>query len=381
MRNRISGWVAAGILLAAAFAANADASATISGSAREALRDAFASCRNGEEVLLVAPGLNFYPLMKEGELSGRIVQLTPGTAALRNVQFESWKASLPVPADNAAFAGGRITARFGNTEVAVVALPSLGSPPGKIGAVILDPSFFPTLYENEVRGGMIDLSLKLYKTLSDRKVSTSPLFVIDPLSVSSVPLHWAYLGELWREIWTSPESFRDDMPARWKSRKNSEFVAEFGQFEEAAALLEEVRPAFPKDGSVDYQLARLAFWDKEIPEGVRHLNRATKADRRFLRGFAEYAAYLVSKERLPAAEVVLRAGLLIDPSDGTLNAAMLKHLLERSGDLREFDPEGAAAALEEAAKLSIPEDRKKGIREMIDRMKQERPADGSAPPP
>jgi len=245
--------------------------------------------------------------------------------------------------------------------------------PDTLSVLLLDPDFFLPIYENEVRGGMIDLSMKLYRSIVEAHADRFPLIVVEPLSKPSFPLQWSYLDSLWTEIWQAPGAFRNDLPRKWKMRKDSEFLAEFGQFEEAAKILDEARPYFPKDGSIDFQLARMAFWDREVPVGIRYLNRAVKIDRRFLRGYSEFAEYLVSKERLPAAEMVLRAGLMVDKADPSLNTGLFRLLLERAEARKTTDPDEALADLEYALSLIVPDGMKLRARTIVDSIRSSVP--------
>ena len=316
---------------------------------------AISRLRDGDGLLLFTPGLRYYSTLAGSEAALRILHVTPGKEPLGEVQFEGWKKSVPVRPDSASLRDGKITARFGRNEVTVVALNAVIVPASRC-AVVLDPDFFLPLYENEVRGGIIDLSMKLFRSMVEAGAAGFPLYVIDPLSTPYFPLQWSYVGSLWIDIWQHPDAFRGDLPAKWKTRKESEFLAEFGQFEEATVLLEDARPHFPKDGSIEFQLARLAFRDRETAEGIRHMNRAVKTDRRFLRGYSEYGNYFSSKERPDVAEMVLRAGLLQDKADRSLNLQLFKLLLERAETVANLDPDGARKNLEDALGLSVPQE-------------------------
>ncbi len=311
--------------------------------------------KEGSKVMLIAPGLDYYPLFAKAPISVWLIHLTLGRDPLVETQWDGWKKALPSPADSSSFRDGVITARIGKADISVSAIPQLPSAVDP-DLVILDAGFFLPLYENEVRGGMIELSMKLFRTLRERKDTGAPLLILQPLADSAFPLQWVYLGEFWKDLWQHPEMFREELPLRWKVRKQAEFFAEFGQFEEATALLEDARSYFPKDGSIEFQLARLAFWDRETAVGIRYLNRAVRADRRFLRGYSEFGNYFISKERPAAAEMVLRAGLLQDKSDRRLNIQLFKLLLERIETAGGQDPEGERKDLEDALGLSVPKE-------------------------
>jgi len=322
------------------------------------------SLRDGDSVLLVAAGLRHYQSLSASRAKIRVYHLTPGKDPLTEEQFGGWKKALPVPLDCAVFRDGRIRGNAGNAEITVYALPSMDVPPGRC-VVVLDPDFFPPLYESEVRGGFITLSLKLYRSLSERKATGFPLYVIEPLSVRMFPLQWTYADRLWAELWTRPDDFRDALPPRWDGRRESEFLAEFGQFEEAAALLDESRKTFPKDGSIDFQLARLSFWEREAPQGIRFLVRAYRIDRRFLRGFGEFAPWLVSKQRSGEAETVYRAGLALEKDDPHLNLGLMRLLLDRAESLAASDPEEAKADLKEVISLPGPDELKRRAQDAL----------------
>lgn len=328
---------------------------------------ALAGLGAGDGVILIAPGLQYYaPLGKhEGALS--VIHVTPAKEPLSESQFDGWKNAVPVPVVSPSFDNGAISARAGNAGILVVDRARMRVPAQRC-VVILDPEFLVPLYENEVRGGMIDLSVKLYRTLVDKGAAGFPLFVVDPLSNPSVPLQWAYLAEFWTEIWRRPAAFRDGLPEKWRLRREAEVMTEFGQFEEAAERLDAARRYFPKDGSIDYQRARLAFSDQEIPVGIRFLNRAAKADPRFLRGFSELGEYLEARGRVPAAEMVFRAGLRVRPDDRALNAALLRLLFDRADSEQALDPEGARRDLSEAATLKVPDAMKEQARTRLEKL-------------
>ncbi len=339
---------------------------TISGSSGIALK-ALAGLADGDGVILIAPGLQYYAVLGKHPAKLSVLHLTPGKEPLSEDQFEGWKQAVPVAVISPSFENGAILARAGNAALRVVD-PTRMKVPAERCVVVLDPEFFLPLYENEVRGGMIDLSVKLYRTLLDKGAARFPLYVVDPLSAPPVPLQWAYLGELWKEIWRRPDAFRDDLPEKWRLRREAEVLAEFGQFEEAADRLDAARRYFPKDGSIDYQQARLAFWDREIPLGIRFLNRATKADPRFLRGFTEFGAYFAAKDRMPAAEMVYRGGLRLRAGDAGLNAALMMVLLRRAESEQVADPSGARKVLEEAVTLGVPDGMKEKARGMLEKL-------------
>ncbi len=360
--------IAAGLCLSgrAAPGSETPVAETISGEGEFALK-ALAGLGDGDGVILIAPGLQYYAALGKhpGKLS--VLHLTPGKEPLSEGQFDGWKQAVSVPVISPSFENGAISARAGNAALRVVD-PTRLRVPAERCVVVLDPEFFLPLYENEVRGGMIDLSVKLYRTLLDKGAARFPLYVVDPLSVPPVPLQWAYLGELWKEIWRRPAAFRGDLPEKWRLRREAEVLAEFGQFEEAADRLDEARPYFPKDASIDFQQARLAFWDREVPVGIRFLNRATKVDARFLRGFSEFGAYFNSRERIPAAEMVYRAGLRLRAGDAGLNAALMRLLLGRAESSLAADPDGARKDLEEAVTLGVPDGMKEKARAMLEKL-------------
>lgn len=329
---------------------------------------AISQLREGDGLLLFAPGLRYYSALAVSATGLRVVHVTPGKEPIGEAQFEGWEKAVPVKPESVSFREGKIAARFGKTDVTVVSLNFITAPATRC-AVLLDPDFFLPLYENEVRGGIIDLSMKLFRSMAEAGAAGFPLHVVDPLSKPSFPLQWAYAGSLWTEIWRRPDAFRDDLPVKWKMRKESEFLAGFGQFEEAARILDEAKPLFPNDGSIDFQLARLAFWDRDIPVGIRFLNRAAKIDRRYLRGYSELADYLLSRERLPAAEMVFRAGLLLDVKDPVLNAGLFRLLVDRADSRQAYEPGEALLDLEEALPLQVSDEMKVRARALVGKIR------------
>lgn len=311
--------------------------------------------KDGDSVLLFSSGFQYYSFLSKFPVKLHVVHLIPVPGPLKQEDYASWSSSVPVEVKSSSYESGKIRAQCGNSELLVVTVRQMEIPTGN-SVILLDPDYFLLLYENEVRGGIIDLSMKLYKSIVERGAADVPLYLVDPISKPNFPLQWGYAGFLWTEIWRNPAAFRDDLPSKWKIRKESEFLMEFGQFEEATVLLEEARAHFPKDGSIEFQLARLAFLDRDTALGIRCLNRAVRMDRRFLRGYSEFGEYFISKERPAVAEMVLRAGLLQEKGNRLLNFQLFKFLLDRVEERMGQDPEGARKDLGDALELSVPKD-------------------------
>lgn len=344
----------------------------IAATSEELLTVAFASLADGDGVILVAPGLNHYPALSKAPRKLRVVQLVPSKERLTEAHFDGWRKALLTPVDSPAFAAGTITGRIGNVDLAVVGIPQLTVPAARC-VVVLDPAFFLPLYENEVRAGMVDLSMKLYRLLSEKGADGFPAVVLDPMANPSFPLQWAYVADLWDDVCRNPDAFREEIPAKWRLRKEAEFLAGFGAFEESARRLDDARPLFPRDGSVDYQLARQAFQDRETSEGIRFLNRAFRVDSRFIRGFAEFGSHLASRGRAADAEMVYRAGLVLRTDDPSLNGGLLELLVDRAESLSGRDPEEATKDLEAALALPVPDPMKQRGREILEKMKRAMP--------
>jgi tetratricopeptide (TPR) repeat protein len=244
--------------------------------------------------------------------------------------------------------------------------------------VVLDLSFLPPMYKDEVRTPFVDLPRKLLATIEDRGLDLSRLrlWVADR---DRVPLAHGYLPNLASEMVRNPGSFRGEIPRKWRELRQGEYLAFFSAYEEAVPHLQKYLEEVPEDPSVLFLLAQLHFVDREIERGLRFLHRAFKADAYYIRGHREAALQYFRKGELENAERVLRAGLLQDPFTPDLKQGLAYVLLEQAKKLLPLDPSGAEARVAEIDAVGVGDD---FLRQVRAHWEKEKTAPGEmAPPP
>src|SRR5512145_2038401 len=93
--------------------------ATIDG-AEESVVAAIAGLGDGDGVILVAPGLQYYAAIARHPRKLSVAHVTPGKEPFDETQFDGWKRAVPVPVDAPALENGAIRGRVGNADLRVV---------------------------------------------------------------------------------------------------------------------------------------------------------------------------------------------------------------------------------------------------------------------
>lgn len=287
-----------------------------------------------------------------------LFQVVPLEGGISAAHFANWRSSLPVAArkegafalDNGVIRG---EGEFGWIRVGPVTLPE-GWP--KHPVLVVDAGFFIPLYKDEVRTPMVPLVMKLVATLRNASVRWDSARIINRNSDPNFPLEFGYISELLREVLSDPEAFRDEIPERWALLDRAQYLAFFGQEEEAmreyGTLVGMGSPA-----AVRYQAATLAFrGEGNFRDGIRYLEEAAKKDKAYSRGFLVQGTVFWDRGDLPAAEQILRAGLKIFPGDERMKIGLARNLAEQAVSVRKEDPVSAERMIREALSLPVPEE-------------------------
>jgi len=287
-----------------------------------------------------------------------LFQVVPLERGISAAHFENWRSSLPEPArtegafslDNGLIHG---EGRYRRIRIGPVILP--GGWPDHT-ALVVDAGFFIPLYKDEVRTPMVPLVLKLVATLKNASVRWETVRIINRNSDPVFPLEFGYIPDLLREVLSDPNRFRDSIPEPWAQLDRAQYMAFFGQVEEASRGYEALfRMGIP--AAAWYQAATLSFrGGGDLSEGIRYLAEAAKRDKAYSRGFLVQGAAFWDRGNLPAAEQVLRKGRELFPENSLVTIGLARNLAEQAAQAREEDPVAADRMIREALSFRVPED-------------------------
>lgn len=292
----------------------------------------------------------------------RLTQVVPIPGGITKGHFDDWVRNLPPSlraAESFRFDNGSI---LGEGEYGAVRVTTVdrSAPWPHDPSLLIDADFFIPLYLDEVRTPMIPLVMKIYAALRRGGVRPRSVTIVSRTGEMMFPLDFGYLPALLREVFLAPESFRDDLPRKWKRVEEAQFLAFFGQREEALGKIEtDLRPG--EEPYAHYIAAVLRFQGEDFEGGVKELGEAA-ADPEYRRGYLVQAGALWRGGELGAAERILRAGVSRFPSEMVLNAGLARLLFEQAVAVREEDAGKARTLVEEALSLPVPPEVREEIR-------------------
>ncbi|MBI5419444.1 MAG: hypothetical protein HZA60_05090 [Deltaproteobacteria bacterium] len=225
---------------------------------------------------------------------------------------------------------------------------------------MIDVGFFLPLYKDEVRTPMINLAMRLISTLKAAGVESDSIWLVRRNGDFEFPLEFGYLPGLLQETFTNPERFSNSLPEKWKRLDAAQYLAFFGQVEEALREYEDLM-RLEDAPFLLYEGAILKFKYGDLDAGIKYLRGAAIKDRDYSRGFLLQALYFWRKGELAATESILRAGRDLFPDDEMMSIGLARVLTEQALSEREADPLGAKSRVDEALSLAIPEEIRKEI--------------------
>jgi len=219
--------------------------------------------------------------------------------------------------------------------------------------VVVDTSFFPAVYRNEVTTPMIGLVIRLARTLTSRNVTAGKVLILDALGRADFPLEHGFLPHLLKELLGDPESFSRGLPERWAALAAADHAYFFAQYPEAVTQYREYMDLAGRvDPSACYKVALMTARDLDAAMALQWINKAAASDNVYRRAYGEAAEYLFRKELYEQAESILKGGLERFPRDPPLATALAALYIQRAEAIRDTgDEPGARAYLQLASEV------------------------------
>ena len=291
-----------------------------------------------------------------------LAQVVPLESGIGTTHFDRWLVTLPAKLreegrfalDNGVIRGKGV---FGEAEVTPLNRPAEWP---RHPALVIDTAFFLSLYKDEVRTAMIPLVVKLYAMLRRGGIAPASVWIVSRNREMAFPLEFGYLPVLLREMFVSPGLFQEELPPVWRRMQSAQYLAFFGQTEEALGELKDLlRPGTAP--YAHYQAAVLMFREGQVAEGVRNLREAASVDPDYGRGFLVQAGAFWAKREVGIAEFILKEGFSMFPREPSLAIGLARALAEQAIAEREAAPDRSMARIREAIALPIPEEIRKEI--------------------
>lgn len=318
----------------------------------------------GTPVLVFSADDQVHTLLQGRDPSGpvHLTQVVPLESGIGTAHFDRWLVTLPAKLreegrftlDNGIIRGKGV---FRETTVTALDRSAEWS---RRPALVIDAGFFLSLYKDEVRTPMIPLVIKLYAMLRRGGIAPASVWIVGRNREMAFPLEFGYLPVLLREVFASPRMFQEELPPSWRRMQSAQYLAFFGQTEEALGELEELlRPGTAPYAY--YQAAVLRFREGQVDEGARDLRAAASVDPDYGRGFLVHAGAFWAKRDVGIAEFILREGFSMFPREASLAIGLARVLTEQAIVERATAPDRSIARIREAISLPIPEEIRKEI--------------------
>jgi hypothetical protein len=225
-------------------------------------------------------------------------------------------------------------------------LPVVRVPEGTLrGLLAIDSAFVVPLYRNEKSTPLVDLPLRVVRTLESRKVEAIRAHVWDSTGSEGVPLEAGFTARLFRELLEGgSDALAGAAGEKWATLKEADEDRFFSRVSDAVPRYRKFLEAVPDDASTSYKLAFLAFTDLDAESATRWMERAAAADPAFERGYRELADFAIKKKLPDDADSILRFASERHPGNSLLAGSLAALRLERGIAAREAGNEEAAKA-------------------------------------
>lgn len=154
------------------------------------------------------------------------------------------------------------------------AVPTLSEPV----VLHLDLSFFPPLYQDEIKTPLFTLLAQTFSGLN--KISGQVVSLTISLSNldGSIPLASRFVGHDLATLFRNPSLLGKPLPENWSRRADALYLESFFQKEKVRELYLEMEKAAPHDPSVKYALYQMARQFNEGDKAMTYLREAVHLD-------------------------------------------------------------------------------------------------------
>jgi Tfp pilus assembly protein PilF len=205
-----------------------------------------------------------------------------------------------------------IQGKMGGVPVFIYSLKDL--PRIKEDALLMiDISFFPPLYENEVKTPLLDLFGGTMNTLGGKGIPVSEAVV--SYSTDIVTIEHRFLGGYAGTFLLNPEKLKDGPPQTWALRSQAMYNETFFQTDDVLQSYVDAVKLDPGDASLRFALAKTFFSNKDL-EGLRkEMEQAVGLDKGYYPAYIDFADYFHTNGMDKDAEYFLIRAAEANPSD------------------------------------------------------------------
>jgi tetratricopeptide (TPR) repeat protein len=280
------------------------------------------------------PGV-FMPLFRSGELK-RLLVVLPIERGLLPEELETLKKSWEnygttaedlksLHLDNGVVRGTFLGKPFSYAPVTNI-------PDGDgVTLVAIDIAFPVALFLDEVRTPIVELPIRLVRTLEKRKVEARRVHLWDSTGRGDISLEYGFIPRLLADLVKNPESaLSGDSGEKWATLGEAEHARFFVQYPEAEALYRKYLSYDPKDPSACYKMAFLSSRTEGIDASLEWVAKAVDLDAAYADAYQDLAVYAFKKGLIEDTEKVLVAGLKKLPENGVLATSLVEALIAKA---------------------------------------------------
>jgi len=207
-----------------------------------------------------------------------------------------------------------ITGRLDGIEVHVTSLDDL--PKIKEETVlVVDLSFFPPLYQDEIKTPFLGLFLTFVKRLSAHNLKASTAVISCSTAYHAVSLECRFLANYLKTYLTSPDKLQAGPPQLWTERSRMITNQTLFQSDEMLDAASEEVGLDPADGSAQFDLAKAYLVGRDTIKMKAALDKAVSLDHGYYLEYLEMARYFRTLGFSEDADVFMKEAEKVEPAD------------------------------------------------------------------
>ena len=206
-----------------------------------------------------------------------------------------------------------VKAKLNGVPVYICGLKDL--PPLRDAVVVIDLSFFPPLYQDEIKTPFLDLFRGFMETFKTRKLKVSYVFISNSTGMKLVPIEFRFVGGYLKTFFREPWKLKDGPLPEWEFRSRG---MEYNTFFQPDDMLRNYKQAVehsPRDASLRFDLSKAYLYIKNATEIRKNLDEAVRLDGGYYLQYIEMGSYFTGQGMPEDAEYFLKKARKACPDD------------------------------------------------------------------
>lgn len=218
--------------------------------------------------------------------------------------------------------GTSVEAKLNGVPVCICGLKDL--PALRNVVVVIDLSFFPPLYKDEIKTPFLDLFRGFMATLKARRLKASYVFISNSTGMKLVPMEFRFVAGYLKTFFREPWKLKDGPLPEWEFRSRG---MEYNTFFQPDDMLRNYKQAVkhsPGDASLRFDLSKAYLYVKNAAEIRKNLDEAVRIDGGYYLQYIEMGSYFTAQGMPEDAEYFLKKAQESCPDDPRIYEAYSK---------------------------------------------------------